>query len=160
MKEIFSLVLGLIICVSLSAQDYRTSAGLKVGMSNGVSVKHFLSSDMAVEGIIAKNLYKGIGLSALVEKHKGFLDVRGVNWYYGGGGHFYRFEGNNTYPFIKDNKNAGIVIGIDAVFGFEHGFKTLPFTIAVDFRPGYNIAGKGIIYNEFGFSARYIFPWS
>ncbi|EIM72999.1 hypothetical protein A3SI_18914 [Nitritalea halalkaliphila LW7] len=42
-------VFGLLRVGQVSAQDYSTAAGLRLGGGNGLTVKHFVSQDAAIE---------------------------------------------------------------------------------------------------------------
>ena len=46
------------------AQDYNTGIGLRGGLSNGLTIKHFISSNTALEGIISTR-WRGLELTGL-----------------------------------------------------------------------------------------------
>ena len=53
MKKLILIGIFILFAFSVNAQDYYTAVGIRGGMSNGFSVKHFVSSVDAVEGIVA-----------------------------------------------------------------------------------------------------------
>ena len=53
------------------SQDYKTGFGFRGGLGNGITVKHFISSDKAIEGIKAN--WTAIEVYGAIElKHKTF----------------------------------------------------------------------------------------
>jgi hypothetical protein len=57
MKKIVLLLLVVFCTLSISmAQDYNTGIGLRGGFYNGLTIKHFISTKSAVEGIIAGSM--------------------------------------------------------------------------------------------------------
>jgi hypothetical protein len=55
-KIILTLVLVLSIITLADAQDYKTGIGLRGGISQGLTLKHFVSEKAAFEGIIATRM--------------------------------------------------------------------------------------------------------
>jgi hypothetical protein len=157
MKKHFFL-LSILLFFGLSSahsQDYKSSIGLRTGASSGLTYKHFISSEDAIEGILAWR-YRNPGLAGIWERHAQFLDVWGLNWYYGGGAHFFVYDANGRDKFGRDD--GGLVIGLDGILGAEYKIKEIPITVSVDLRPGINVFGVfGPIGNEIGISIRYIF---
>lgn len=155
MNKTFALI---IVVVFFSAtgfsQDYRSSIGFRMGASNGISYKHFLNDEDAVDAILSFR-YKSLGVAGLWERHAQFLDVWGLKWYYGGGAHFINYVENNNDNF--GNKDGGLVIGVDGVFGAEYTIREIPITVSLDIRPGINLIGvQSFVPNEIGLSIRYV----
>src|SRR5688572_176662 len=132
--KLISLVVVLVVAASFSARaqsvsyarPYSTALGVRVGGTSGVTLKHFTSNAMAVEGILG-TLGNGFSLTALGERHANAFDAVGLNWYYGAGGHVAFYNGNSYYrvggrevPY-RDNHDVGV--GIDGIVGLEY---TLP----------------------------------
>jgi hypothetical protein len=153
MKKIF-LIISFIISVSTvsMAQDYQNSAGLRIGPSNGICLKHFITTNDAIEGILSTR-WGGFNITALFERHAGALDTDGLYYYYGGGVHLGSF--NNSWFTDTDNHT---VIGIDGIIGLEYVFSDLPINISLDYKPGFNLIGyTGFWGDELALSVRYIF---
>ncbi|MGB8492023.1 MAG: hypothetical protein WCE64_13285, partial [Bacteroidales bacterium] len=67
MKKIFLLLASaLLISVHAAGQDYKTGVGLRLGLYNGLSVKHFFSENKAVEGILTTR-WRGFDITGLYE---------------------------------------------------------------------------------------------
>ena len=73
--------------LSASSQDYHTGIGLRLGgLNSGLTVKHFVNSNSAIEGILGFG-YKHFLITGLYEKQTPIADAPGLAWYYGGGAH-------------------------------------------------------------------------
>src|SRR5258706_6542109 len=113
-KVILVLLLVVAVCSldTLHAQNYRTAVGIRLSSSaamvnNSVSVKHFINSKTAIEGLLSFS--DPLALGALVEFHQP-ISTAGLQWFYGGGGYI---------SFVKTyNPNKGIN-ETDANFGAQ-----------------------------------------
>jgi len=150
------LVLGLLSLVTLNAQDYNTGIGIRGGLSNGLTVKHFIGSDTAIEGLLSTR-WRGFNITGLYEIHDQAFDTPRLNWYYGFGGHIGFWGGYKNHPWFEDDASY-TVIGIDGIIGIEYNIEPIPFNISLDWKPGFNIIGyTGFWGDELAFSVRYIF---
>jgi hypothetical protein len=155
-KLIFLLVLSLLSVVTLNAQDYNTGIGIRGGLSNGLTVKHFIGSDTAIEGLLSTR-WRGFNITGLYEIHDQAFDTPRLNWYYGFGGHIGFWGGYKNHPWFEDDASY-TVIGIDGIIGIEYNIEPIPFNISLDWKPGFNIIGyTGFWGDELAFSLRYIF---
>ncbi len=157
MKKIFLLLLTVVLIDSFTAnaQDYKTGVGLRGGMANGLTVKHFIKRNTAVEGIFSSR-WQGFSITGLYEIHKQAFNTARLNWYYGGGGHVGFWDGSNV-SWADDNISY-TVIGIDGILGMEYNFKELPVNLSVDWKPAFNIVGYSGFWGDGGaLSVRYIF---
>ncbi|MCX6189639.1 MAG: hypothetical protein NTW54_08580 [Bacteroidetes bacterium] len=154
MMKILIFCISLAFFVSAQAQTYNTALGLRLGLSNGLTIKHFISSKSALE-VIAASRWKGANLTALYEINK-TLSGSSFSWYYGVGGHFGYWRGNNVSPWFHTGDNY-TVIGIDGIVGLEYNFSETPFNVSLDYKPGLNLIGySGFWGDEVGLSLRYI----
>ncbi len=153
MRKYFLISLILMSVFSFThAQDYQNALGIRFGLSNGVSLKHFISTNDAVEGILSTR-WGGFNLTGLFERHTRAFETDGLYFYYGGGAHLGSF--NNKW--FNDNINH-TVIGIDGILGLEYVFPDIPFNVSLDWKPGLNIIGyAGFWGDELAFSVRYMF---
>src|ERR1041384_2778756 len=91
MKKIagLSLVCLFVLCISSSAQGYKTALGVRLSSSapvvnNAVSLKYFLKEGTAIEALFSFG--DPLALGALYEIHKPFTGT-GLTYFYGGGGY-------------------------------------------------------------------------
>lgn len=149
---------------------YTTAIGLRGGLTSGFSIKHFISSNAALEGVIGTQ-WGGISITGMYELHKGnAFDVSELTWVYGGGARvgFYRHRYlYNNYGNCNDPNNPKCnnyyypntvftAIGIVGIGGLEYKFNEVPFTVSLDLMPYFyfNYWGRGFI--DGSISARYI----
>ncbi len=155
-KRLFTLIAVTFIMGSVVAQDYSTGIGVRGGLYNGLTIKHFLGQKSAVEGIVATR-GGGFDLTLLYEIHKdNAFDVDRLNWYYGIGGHVGLWPDsyfpNNTYTGLNT------VLGVDAILGLEYNFSEIPINVSLDWKPAFNILGGNRFLGDGGaLSLRYIF---
>ncbi|MDD3568548.1 MAG: hypothetical protein PHT92_09135 [Bacteroidales bacterium] len=156
-KLAFTFLLTLGCFLFSNAQDYNTGIGLRGGFANGVTIKHFVTSKAAFEGIIASR-WKGLELTLLYEVHGRAFNTERMKWYFGFGGHVGFWDGDNTN---KDWGTAGenyTVIGVDGILGLEYNFAQIPFNVSIDWKPAFNFVGYSGFWADGGaLSVRYIF---
>jgi len=156
MKKI-ALITALLIGISTfsMAQDYSTGIGLRGGLFNGITIKHFVGNHNAFEGIISSR-WQGFNVTGLYEIHNQAFKTGGLNWYYGFGGHIGSWNGSNV-TWATDNLNY-TVIGIDGIIGIEYNFPSIPFNISADWKPAINLVGySGYWLDSGAISFRYVF---
>lgn len=139
-----------------NAQSYDTGIGVRGGLASGITGKHFLSENAAVEGILSTR-WRGFSITGLYEIHAIAFDTPGLYWFYGFGGHLGFWDGYAKHPWFDDAENYA-VFGIDGIIGMEYVFADIPFTIGIDWKPAINISGhSGFWVDSAGLSVRYIF---
>ena len=156
MKKLL-IVLSFVIAIALTshAQDYKTGIGIRGGLSNGLTVKHFISSDVALEGLLTAR-WNGFLVTGLYEKHAQAFGVTGLYWYYGFGAHI----GSWNHTYKEDQYDNYSVIGIDGIIGIEYNITEIPFNISIDYKPGINVLGKPLgMSDEVALSIRYVFGY-
>ncbi|MEX0882918.1 MAG: hypothetical protein WDZ72_05535 [Cyclobacteriaceae bacterium] len=152
---VLALFMGLTVYNESSAQSYATSAGLRLGVSNGLTVKHFIKENTALEGIIHTR-YRGVILTGLFEIHKDINEVKGLRWFYGGGGHV-GFWGSSIGRY-NDRYGNTTIIGIDGIIGLDYLFEDFPLNVSLDYKPAFNLTGRtGFWGTESALSVRYAF---
>jgi hypothetical protein len=141
------------------AQDYETAVGVRLGFAQSLSIKHFVGSDLAIEGLLGRYYYGGFNLAILGELHREqAFGADGLWWYYGGGGHLGSYGWTNNNPRWKDQYNGNrLVIGLDGILGLEYNIKEIPFNVSLDFKPTFDLIGWQGYGNGGAFSIRYIF---
>jgi hypothetical protein len=154
-KIILTLTLVIFISTFASAQDYNTGVGLRLGFSNGLTIKHFLSQRTAVEGLLATR-WRGFEIAGLFEIHNEAFDVDRLKWYFGGGAHIGFWNGDNTH--WGDTGTNYTIIGVDGILGIEYSFSEVPVNLSLDWKPAFNLTGYTGFWGDGGaLSIRYIF---
>jgi len=122
-----------IVCLSfgqLSAQDYTSAIGLRGGLWNGLTFKHFMGGSTAIEAILTTR-WGGTILTGLIEKHNGFNEP-GFSWFYGGGAHLGYWSSSVKVPGWAVTTSTAI-LGVDGVIGLEYAIEAIPLTIQLDY---------------------------
>lgn len=123
---------------------YKTGIGLRGGFGGGITLKHFIKSNRALEGIVSTAWrYGGIRITGLYEIHKPFPAVEGLDWFYGMGAHLGVYDGGYA------------ALGIDAILGLEYQITEIPFTIGVDIKPFFDFIGIRGNFIDAAFCVRY-----
>lgn len=155
-KQLLTLILILSFTTVINAQDYKTSIGLRLGITPGFSAKHFIGETTAIEGMFTSRWHGAI-FTALYEKQYRVLEEFGLSAFYGGGFHFGRWRGSDIHPWFKDDKNHH-VIGLDAICGIEYFFKEQPVSISLDWKPEFNfVKNDAFQYVEGAITLRWLF---
>ncbi len=143
---------------NLMAQSYQTGLGVRFGgLTNGLTVKSFLSKSSAVEGILSVG-HKNFIVTGLYEMHSSMDHSSQFNVFYGFGGHIGFFQDGGTY-YYHDNRlyTSTTVAGVDGIIGLDYKFRTAPVNISMDFKPFVDFFNGGIVYFDGGISLRYTF---
>ena len=163
----FLFILSFSVSAQKSASGYKTGLGLRGGYyAAGLSIKHFMKSDAAVEGILGTgSRRRGLMLTLLYEKHATAFQARGLKWFYGLGGHVGNYRGR--YYYVVDRKGRAyydyyndnfVAVGVDGILGLEYKFADIPFTLTLDFKPFAEAVPGGIYgYGDAGVTVRYAF---
>jgi len=156
MKKLFFVVLiALFLGLKSNAQDYNTGIGLRGGWASGLTIKHFMHGNKAVEGIFDSR-WHGFSVTGLYEVHQQAFEVNRLNWYYGIGAHIGFWNGKYYWNYNDDRNYT--VIGIDAILGLEYNFEEIPFNIGIDWKPAFNLTDSSGFWGDGGaISVRYIF---
>ncbi len=130
--------------LSASAQDvgstYQTAVGVKFGWWDGlaVSVKHFISDNVALEAQASFYRYGGEG-TGLYEYYGNIPSVEGLKWYAGVGGHLGSY--NTTYAHNYESRSSGVYFGPDAILGVDYKFTGAPIDLSFDIQPRVDVPG-------------------
>lgn len=158
MKRIILTILVAVAFTAFStAQDYKTGIGLRAGYPAGLSVKHFISNNAALEGILATQ-WRGFVVTGLFEAHKPLADVDRLKWFYGFGAHVGFWNGSTYRSYWMEPGTSYTVIGIDGILGLEYSFEEIPINLSLDWKPAFNLTGYTGFWGDGGaLSIRYIF---
>lgn len=154
-KHTVLLIFLIFYCIAADAQrNYKTSVGLRLGSSNGFSVKYFLDETDALEGMLATR-WRGIIVFGLYQRHQTAFRIWELNFYYGAGAHLGFWNEYMHHPWFEDDV-AHAVVGIDGILGLEYTVPGIPFNISMDWKPAFNIASyTGFWLDVVGLSIRY-----
>jgi hypothetical protein len=159
-KQLIAFALfGFFALVTTAAQaqalgsNYKTAAGIKF-YPGAISVKHFTSKDVALEGLASFWNY-GFRFTGLYEYHGDFKNAAGLKWYVGPGAHvgFWNSDWKDRYP----GRASGIMIGVDGVLGIDYKIKDAPINLSLDVQPSFNIVGYTYFDVWGGLGIRYTF---
>jgi hypothetical protein len=154
-KLIAAIVFFVLICTAVSGQDYKTGIGIRLGSSNGITLKHFIAPNIAMEGLFTVR-YGGYNITGLYEIHAEPFSISNLYFYYGFGGHLGSWHTYHSKPWWDDSEYHS-VIGIDGIAGFEYNFGNIPLNLSLDLKPAINIIGYPTFWlDEFSLSIRYV----
>jgi hypothetical protein len=152
-----AIVITLILLAVISAQaqrkttnssSYKTALGVKVWDGGGISLKHFVSDNHALEGI-GYFWNQGFRITGLYEIHGPISGATGLKWYIGPGAHI----------GIYNTKYGGqSIIGIDGVLGLDYKFNGAPINMSLDWQPSFEFGdNRGFVGSWGGLGIRYTF---
>jgi len=136
-----SILLTIIVFLTLNtgfSQSYQTSAGIRGAFASGITVKHFIDNNAALEGILSAGTWGG-GITGLYEIHAQAFEVERLYWYYGAGAHIAQW--NDDFPGVSLKEGTHFVLGLDGILGLEYNIEEIPFTISADYKPSFNLTG-------------------
>jgi hypothetical protein len=145
LKKLVTLVIFLSIFKLSSAQTYNTGIGIRLGgQSSGITFRHFMNGDGAMEGIAGFG-HKSFIITGLYEKFKPINNAPGLQWFYGGGlhigffsygGHYNRYKDHGYYYYYVDEEGSTAVVpGLDFIIGMDYKFNNAPINIGLDVKP-------------------------
>jgi hypothetical protein len=160
MLKFKTILLALILIASslVKAQSYQSAVGVRIGgLSDGITLKHFISHSSALEGILSFGNRTFI-LTGLYEMNTPVDHSRLFFFYYGIGAHVGFFQ-DGGYYYYHNNLiySRESVFGIDAIIGLGYKFKTVPINIGMDFKPFVDFNNGSKMFFDGGLSIRYTF---
>ena len=147
-KKITLTIVLTVLSLNVFAQDYQKSIGVRLGLSNGITYKQFISSSNAFEVIGNVQFYNGntyIGLAGEYLWSWGLTE--GLSWFVGPGASAGIWTGNSS----------GFNIALNGMVGLEYKFN-IPLALSVDLHPHfYFMNGVGFTPLIGSLSVRYTF---
>jgi hypothetical protein len=134
------LILLLFLCLEASGQDFMRSAGIRGGVSSGISYRGYLNPELAYEGLMS---FRGNGLQfTILRQHfepalwhisNGFFAT------YGYGGHL-GFTNSQTHRHLfktvhRSDDRFSPLVGLDGYLGIEYHFPGIPVQAGLDYKP-------------------------
>ncbi|MCB9195828.1 MAG: hypothetical protein H6598_06365 [Flavobacteriales bacterium] len=164
MKTIFKLLsIGLLVAgisvntnygqnldpMAVNTPNYKTAIGVRGGETSGLTIKHFMNSHTALEGIVGV-WNRGFSGTLLIERHQQAFNVDGLRWYYGFGGHatvvgnrYVWYNNGRRYAVYGDER---IGLGIDGIAGIEYKIPKAPFALSFDLKPYVEVVSNGNVW--------------
>jgi len=140
MKKITGLFLVCLftVCVTASAQDYKTALGVRLSsgapvVNNSISLKYFIKPGTAVEALFSFG--DPLAFGGLLEFHKPFAGT-GLNYFYGAGAYL---GFSKTFDVNKQRDVRNTSFGTQGVVGLDYKFANAPLNISLDWKPELNI---------------------
>jgi hypothetical protein len=151
MKMIRVILLALLAIgfAHVQAQEYDLALGLRAGSATGLTLKRFITSSAALEGMI---LYRQGGARAIgmIEAHIPVSD--GLSLMIGGGGH----AGFTSSQFEEARYNR-LAAGVDFILGAEYVFSRSPIAVSFDIMPAIElIDGARLSGNNAGVTLKFL----
>ena len=151
-----------------SAQENIKQAGFRFGNTTGFTGRIITEDNFAFEGILGFRS-GGLQLYGLFESRKPLYLNRVENMflYFGAGAHLgfvrwneYEQNYDPYHNYYDDDWHVGAAFGIDGMLGMEYSFVSAPISLAVDFKPFFEMYGPFLMrvnFWDFGFHIRYNF---
>lgn len=158
---LLTVVLTIFLTTTSNAQSYKTGIGVRGGVFSGLTVKHFIGADNAIEGILSSK-WGGFTIVGLLEIHKE-TEISNLKWFYGFGAHIGNYDRYEFYYrpayMSPNNYYSGNVatFGIDGILGAEYRFQEIPITLGVDVKPFLDVVHNGGGFFDTVLAARYVF---
>lgn len=142
------IAFALLLATSSQSQDlktgstYKTAIGVRGIGTSGLTIKHFTKESTALEGIIG--FYpNAFSVTVLLEQYAQAFDTKGLNWYYGIGGHIATQSDVSRNEGWNRRETSEFGVGVDGIFGLEYKINEVPIAISLDFKPFFEIATDG-----------------
>lgn len=162
MKRIlFSFLFLACFAGAAQAQSYKKAIGLRFGVPNSISYKHFLNENGAIEVFGGFRNYSAgiygygyISAGALYQYHKPIPSVENLQWYFGGGASAFFWHWDDGYPDSDSNTSFGVM----GCLGLDYKFASIPLNLSIDWAPVFflNGFGNGFTAGYGALSARYV----
>ncbi len=140
-----------------TTSTYTQAIGGRFGVANGITYKHFINEGHAIDGILnfqgnrSFTIFKLLGLYEIHQPIQ-FVDVEGLQWYYGFGGGLGRYR-------YKDTDSSGLAWSFDGAIGVDYKIPTAPINLSLDWKPTMELTPEsGLRFDGFGLSIRFVLP--
>jgi len=149
-----SLVITFLFASPAFSQRYKTAAGIRFDNGFNLTAQQYITNGWTIEWILHTPLIstKHLDVTLLAEKHRKIL-FRGLNFYTGGGVHYY-WQQNSVREATEVHNN---VMGISGIAGLEASLGRI--NLAVDWKPELHLSGdqaRPFEWNGASVSLRYI----
>lgn len=157
MKKVIICLTFMLSVLALKAQDFTTAVGIRGGVSQGLTLKHFVGGKTAFD-IIVGTYSRGMHAVVLYEiHHHSIFDVPNLSLFYGFGGHVGFFDRTRVTHWGTYDTDNVMVIGADLVLGIEYTFDEIPINVGIDIKPALNIIPSINYWQGGALYLRYVF---
>jgi hypothetical protein len=163
MKKLIYLIL--MFGLPAAAQDYTRAAGLRGGLSSGLTYRQHLVPELAYEGLLSFR-HGGLQFTVLRENIKpaAFEFSEDFFFTYGYGGHVgFNYTDHYVIMFHEYNyyeRRFSPLIGVDGYVGLEYRIPVIPIQAGIDLKPFFEFSLFEIfrlVPWDFAFTIKYIF---
>ncbi|MDR2361802.1 MAG: hypothetical protein LBD91_03655 [Prevotellaceae bacterium] len=156
MKKSVLIVLLTAFSVSMYAQSYEKSIGLRLGKPLGLTYKQFVTNQNAIEGILDLDLFTkdafNLCVSGFYTWQWNLANVKGLDWFVGPGASAGLFFVSAAGSTISDFN-----VSLNGLIGLEYKFDGIPLAISADFGPRFYFLNSAGFYWGGALSVRYTF---
>ena len=150
-----SIVLLTMLSLNAFAQDYQKSIGVRLGLSDGIAYKQFISQRNAFEvlgnvlfmsgsALSENSLYVGFSGEYLWSWNVG---VEGLSW----------FAGPGVSVGMWTGGYSGFNVAVNGMVGLEYKFAPIPLALSVDLHPHFYLLNSIVSPLVGALSIRYTF---
>ena len=132
----------LVASINLSAQNFKSAVGARLGYPTSASYKMFINDNDAFEGtagIRFRRDFNEVRVGGAYQRHNSFNldgDFAPLKWYYGAGASI----GFLNYKSASDARNNGSVgLGVSGYLGVQYTVDHTPLELTLDWAPTLNL---------------------
>ncbi|MCP9236820.1 hypothetical protein [Lewinella sp. JB7] len=143
------LIIGLTtMSTHLTAQQYKSAIGVRLGYPLSASFKTFVSESNAVEVYVGYRGYSGaanwVSINGAYQVHQDIDAVDGLEYYYGGG------VGAQFWSY-KFGESGSTTFSVSGYLGLQYTFEDTPVSVSADWVPTFFIGDSRYgAFNSFG----------
>jgi hypothetical protein len=153
MKQTILIAL-LLISLKVAAQDHLRSAGIRGGLTSGLTFRGYLDPQLAYEGLMSFR-ENGLQFTVLRQHFQSTLwnISDGFFLIYGYGGHL-GFTNSHSYELLfrtvhNPDRKFSPLLGLDGYLGMEYHIPGIPVQVGIDYKPFFELS----LYQYFQMSA-------
>jgi len=136
----FIITVFIVLSIQARSQDFMRSAGIRGGVSSGITYRGFLNPQLAYEGLLS---FRNNGLQFTVLRQHlepafwklsdGFFILYG---YGGHAGYTNSYTYTRIYKTVHHSGNTfSPLVGLDGYLGVEYHFPGIPLQAGLDYKP-------------------------
>jgi hypothetical protein len=163
-KILLPILLG--ICLYTSAQNYTREAGIRAGVTSGLTYRQYLNENLSYEALMSFRK-SGLQFTLVRQVHEQPIFEVSHNLYllYGYGGHLgffndYEYEILYNSDVYYTKRKFTPVAGVDGFAALEYRLYDLPLSFSVDYKPYFEFSAYEffrINLWDFAFALKYRF---
>jgi len=141
MKQLILIFVLFISSLSCFGQSFTREAGVRGGLTSGLSYRQYLENNLAYEGLLSFRK-GGLQFTLLRQIHESSLEEYADNLYFSYGfgahvGYFYSTKYNFLWydDFYYSERRLSPLAGIDGYAGVEYRVQEFPITVGLDYKP-------------------------